>query len=322
MTSTQTIKLAHLSDLHLTAVSGFYPRHWNIKRGLGYLNWHVGGRRRRHDPSVAAMLVEDMRAQSPDHVAVTGDLANIGLPGELAAAAAWLEGLGPPEQVTAIPGNHDIYVRFASDIGVERWRDYMRGNDAGRKFETPGRAGFPFVRIVGPVALIGLNSAVPTPPFNAAGELGGLQLAALEHILNVTKLAGLVRVVLIHHPPLPGLASKLRGLRDAEALVRVLEAAGCELVLHGHNHRDSLAWGDTACGRFPVVGIASGSVAKPHGKDALARYNMFTIGNDGNEVGIEMVGRGLNEPGGHVIELERQVFTVTIGHDATEQAID
>ncbi len=33
----------------------------------------------------------DMRAQAPDHLAVTGDLSNVSLDGEWRAALAWLD---------------------------------------------------------------------------------------------------------------------------------------------------------------------------------------------------------------------------------------
>ena len=41
-----------------------------------------------------------MQAQSPDHIAVTGDLVNISLDTEFAAAARWLMSVGTPEHVT------------------------------------------------------------------------------------------------------------------------------------------------------------------------------------------------------------------------------
>ena len=44
-------------------------------------------------------------------------------------------------------------------------------------------AGFPFVRRRGPLALIGLSTAVPTPPFMATGRLGEAQLARLGETL-------------------------------------------------------------------------------------------------------------------------------------------
>ena len=96
---TETVTLAHISDLHLSPVTGFGPRHWNLKRGLGFLNWQRG-RRFVHSRDTADRLVDDMIQQDPDHVAVTGDLVNIGLPSEYEAARRWLESVGSPDRVT------------------------------------------------------------------------------------------------------------------------------------------------------------------------------------------------------------------------------
>ena len=46
-------------------------------------------------------------------------------------------------------------------------------------FERPVERGFPFVRVLGGVALVALVSAMPTPPFVANGELGAAQFDAL-----------------------------------------------------------------------------------------------------------------------------------------------
>ena len=82
-----------------------------------------------------------------------------------------------------IPGNHDIYTHLGDDPGVERWADYMRSDAWGATY-APGSARFPFVRRLGPAALIALNSAVPTPPFVAAGELGAAKLQHLPRFLQ------------------------------------------------------------------------------------------------------------------------------------------
>ena len=31
--------IAHISDVHLSPIDGFTPRHWSLKRALGYANW-------------------------------------------------------------------------------------------------------------------------------------------------------------------------------------------------------------------------------------------------------------------------------------------
>ncbi len=300
---TATLTIAHLTDVHLGPITGFTPQHWNLKRATGYINW----RRNRRDVylrSVLDTLVADLKQQRPDHIAVTGDLINIGLPGEMATALAWLQTLGPPEAVTVIPGNHDLYTSIGRDIGIARWGAFMQSNGAGQEFVDAREAAFPFVRIVGRIAIVGLNSALPRPPMIASGELGAAQLARLETILGRLHHATLFRLVLIHHPPLVGQATRHHDLTDAAALETVLHRNGAELVLHGHNHRNMLARRSSATGAFPIVGAPSAALGRSFKSEPLARYNLYHI--DGRS--IEMIGRGLAEPGGPVVELERRML--------------
>lgn len=304
--------LAHISDLHLTPIVGFGPRHWNVKRGLGYLNW-MRSRRRVHSRTIADLMALDMWAHGAEHVAVTGDISNLGLPGEFGEGKRWLATVGPPDRVTAIPGNHDIYThRMNGPSCLETWNGYMTPDDWGRGLSgmtgSGSEAVFPFVRRVGPLALIALNSAIPTRPLVAAGRLGEAQLAALGDLLTLCQDEGLVRVVLIHHPPLPGQTAPRRALQDAEQLANVLAERGAELVLHGHNHLDSLVWHSSRGGAIPVVGVASGSASRPHGREPLARYHLYRFAGDGPSQTIEMVVRGLGGEGGDVVEIRRQLL--------------
>ncbi len=309
---TKSLTLAHLSDVHLSPLQGFSARHWNVKRGLGYLNWQHR-RKSVHSGEVLARLVADMIAQKPDHIAVTGDLVNLGLPAEYDAALSWLERLGPPEAVTVVPGNHDIYVSLRRDPGVRRWAAYMKpcpwGKDGHGAY---GDDGFPFMRRVGPAALIGLNSAVPTPPFVAAGRLGQQQLALIGRALDRAFAADLIRVVLIHHPPLPGQAPPRRALGDAAALADILTAHGAELVLHGHDHTDTALWRHTRRGNMLVVGVASGSAGSRVQKQPLARYNLIRLERDGAATEIEVHTRGLLDPSGPVVDIERRRMVPTL----------
>jgi 3',5'-cyclic AMP phosphodiesterase CpdA len=179
----------------------------------------------------------------------------------------------------------------------------MASNVRGAAF-TDGATGFPFVRVVGGVALVGVNSALPTPPAMAWGCLGGEQRARLAGVLDRLAAAGLFRLVLIHHPPLPGQASAGRGLRDAAALEELLQRHGAELVVHGHNHRNTLAWRTSSAGAFPVVGAPSASLGRRHRHEPLARYNLYRI--DAGARVIELIGRGLAEPEGGIVEVERR----------------
>ncbi len=232
--------LAHLSDPHLFALESGEMAHLFNKRLLGLLSWkHRRGA--EHRVEVLEALQRELQSLQPDQVAVTGDLTHIGLPGEYRRARAWLEAIGTPDRVTVIPGNHDALVRGAWEHSREEWHPFFV-SDHGEEPASRGPAEhfpaehFPAVRIRGPLALIGLSSASPTLPLLAVGKLGRRQLADLASVLQRTRAAGLLRVVLIHHPPLPGMENPRRRLTDARALTDLLARHGAELVLHGHCH--------------------------------------------------------------------------------------
>ena len=83
----------------------------------------------------------------------------------------------------------------------------------------------------------------------------------LGNALDRLKQAGLFRVVLIHHPPLRVQAGWHRGLRDAGKFKKLLQQHGAELVLHGHNHEQTVLELPTATGPALIVGVPSASEA-------------------------------------------------------------
>jgi 3',5'-cyclic AMP phosphodiesterase CpdA len=297
--------LAHLSDIHLSPLPRAKRRHLFSKRFLGYVNWHRG-RKFVHRREILDLLTRDLTERNPDHIAVTGDLINLGIPEEYLRAADWLHQLGLPADVTAIPGNHDAYVRLHPDTSVRHWRPYMESNEAGEALFATPESGFPFVRRIGDIGIIALSSAIPTMPFIAAGRLGKTQLADLARALDALGREELFRVVLIHHPPLPGQAGWRRGLRDAKSMRKVLQDHGADLVLHGHNHAQTVNELATASGFGIVIGVPSAS-EMVNGHASAARYNEYTIGRAGSGWRVEMVGRAAASID-QVWECERRVL--------------
>jgi 3',5'-cyclic AMP phosphodiesterase CpdA len=288
--------LAHLSDPHLAPFPR--PRLAELagKRGLGFANWWRK-RRRIHRADVLEKIVEHLKASAPDHIALTGDLVNISLPGEFAPARRWLEALGPAKEVTLVPGNHDAYVRSADGQSEVHWGDYMRGDG--------GEQGFPFVRRRGPLALIGLSSALPTGPLMATGCLGSEQLRQLAPLLDQLGRSEVFRVVLVHHPP----RSKryLKRLVDGEALGEILCRHGAELVLHGHDHVHSLVHLDGPRGPIPAIGVPSASQI-PIGKQDPAGYNLYRIDRPAGVWQCEVTSRWLSGDGQRMAESRRAIL--------------
>jgi 3',5'-cyclic AMP phosphodiesterase CpdA len=286
--------LAHFSDPHLGPLPAASWQDLANKRASGLFSW-TRNRVKIHKPAVLKLLVEDLKAQSPDHITVTGDLVNISLPAEFKAAARWLETVGTPDNVTIIPGNHDAYVAMPWADSLACWAPYMLGSRAPGGPETLPQNGadFPFVRRVGSIALVGTSTAVPMPPFIAAGRLGAEQLCRLRDQLRYLGRDGLFRVVLIHHPPFGGGAYKRKSLLDAQDFQEVLADAGAELVLHGHTHVSGLARIQTPQGPIPVISVPSASAVAAGHKDP-SRYHLYRISRSADSWRVEVDIRGLN----------------------------
>jgi 3',5'-cyclic AMP phosphodiesterase CpdA len=279
--------LAHLSDPHLPPLPA--PRLFELagKRALGYLNW-TRNRHRFHRRDVVDVLMSDLQAQVPDHVAITGDLINLALEAEFAPAKAWLESVGPPERVTVVPGNHDAYVRATGHRFAESWGSYLAGDNAG---DQSGNI-FPALRRRGPLALIGVSTAVPTPPLMATGWLGRSQMDALERMLAALAAERAFRILLIHHPLRS--SARAKRLTDSPELLALLKRHGVELVLHGHDHVHSTIWIEGPAGQIPVIGVPSAS-ALAHGRYPHAAYNLFSITRDGDGWRCQQTVRGIND---------------------------
>lgn len=273
MAVSATYRIAHVSDPHLTTLRGVGAGELCNKRILGYLSW-LWRRRWEHRREVLSALMQDLAGRHPDHVVITGDLTHVGTPRECEEAAQWLREVSAMHPLTLIPGNHDCYVPAPWSDTLGHWAGYMAGDrDAS---DTPEPGPFPALRRRGPVAIIGLSSAVPSPPFCATGTLGAAQLQEFEHALLQSARDGLFRLVLVHHPPVPARHDWRRRLTDARNLQQVLQRAGAEFVLHGHSHRWLTTWMPGPAGEIPALATPSASarVTRPGRR---AGYNILEI---------------------------------------------
>lgn len=296
---TDDFLLAHLTDPHLLPLPDMPWRNRASKRGLSLLSW----RRRRwrlHLQAVSDALVADIRAAAPDHVAVTGDLTNFGLEAEFEAGAAWLAQLGPAPAISFVPGNHDAMMPGSWQAGAPHLAAWASGDD--------GAPGFPWIRRRGAIALIGLSTAIPTPPFFAHGRLGKAQIAAAGRLLAEAGREGRCRVVLLHHPP-TGSCRPRKALRDRAAFRAMIARAGAELVLFGHSHRAEVACLDGPTHPALALGCPSASM-RPGGRETAAAWRALCLRPEGQgRWRLEVRERGVDVEG-RMVDHSRLVFVI------------
>lgn len=289
----RSIAWVQFSDPHFTVPEPTAKQLFS-KRILGFLSWRRK-RRFHHLPEILAMAVVDARQQQPDHWLITGDLTHIGLPTEYRQARRWLSELGRPADVSVIPGNHETYAAAPWETTQMEWQQWM-SSDRSERVGKVGQAYFPFIRRRGPVAFIGVSSAVCTAPFLATGKVGQDQLARLADALSELKEEGLLRVVMVHHPPQADAVKARKRLVDADQFNQIIAEHGAELILHGHSHywcRSTLP----SEGRSVLVLGPPSTTAKHEqfGGDGTAGYHFFKVEQRPGEWHIEIQRRGYDD---------------------------
>ncbi len=272
--------LAHISDLHLAEPGKVHFRQLMNKRFLGYTRWKLI-RHLRQDSSLADILINDFHNVGPDHTVITGDITHLGLPCEFRSSAQWLHKLGTGKEISLVPGNHDSYVFEPWQKSFIYWMEYLLPGNT-----SSGHAAlhslndiFPSVEIIGHIALIGLSTSVPCSLRLATGTLGYSQLKKLEAILKQLQGQRLFRVIFLHHPPVHGVVKKRKCLTDADRFLEIIKKYGCDLILHGHAHREVKTSVKTPQGTAPVFGAPSVTSLDPR-PDKRAAWYIHEISED------------------------------------------
>jgi len=270
------MRVAHISDLHVLAMDGVGAARFVNKRFTGLLNLKLK-REHAHKRAHLAALLEAIRGGAFDHVIVTGDLTNLALESEFEAVRAMLDaGLGMPSSaITVVPGNHDLYTRGA--MKTRRFTSYFEPfikSDLPELSRNMDLGPFPFVRLRGPLAIVGLTTAVPRPPLVAAGVVGAEQREALSIILDHPEVKKRGLVLCMHHPlhpPARPHKALMEGLHDAH-LMRSLLSNTRGLVLHGHLHRRM----QTPIEGSPITSVGATSASLEHtDPHRMAGFNVY-----------------------------------------------
>jgi 3',5'-cyclic AMP phosphodiesterase CpdA len=239
--------IAHLSDLHLS------------------LDHHKANALR------FCRTLDYLATLNPDHIVVTGDISWNADVRELHLARTMFEdyGLFSAGRLSVIPGNHDVFggVHTAEEalnfFSRCKWTPF---EDRLATFQevfhelfdgcvySSRKHLYPFVKTLGGIALVGLNSVMRHSslknPFGSNGLVGKKERERLKALIASPLLKAKSKIVLVHHhfhkpawesgTPLSGLwlafESKTMKLRKKKPLLRLFERSKVDLVLHGHHH--------------------------------------------------------------------------------------
>ncbi len=241
-----TVKIAHLSDLHLSG--------WSDRRQISALD----------------RILAHFTAEGFDHIVISGDLSNSASPADWKIVRDRLEkhGLYHCEKVTVVAGNHDLInleeeMRFYNALnpfaGLKMmffqkrlWEfcNFFRELITDGSGTTPS---FPFIKVLNfpsvSVAIVALNSVYPwfpaENPLGARGEISAGQLRALAKPDVLDALKDSFVIGLCHH------AYKVYGtdalidqafdwtmeLKNREGFLEMMKLMHADIVLHGHFHR-------------------------------------------------------------------------------------
>jgi Icc protein len=230
MDATGTTRIAHLSDAHMLDPRPSRTRSgWSMQTRFLSLGRPLDAEERRRKLRRSLDTAQRVGAH---HFVLSGDLTEVGTPGEYETLAEVLHDSGiPPERLTLVPGNHDLY------SSADGWRWAIEGPLAAFARTSARRPGD--VVDVGGVSLLPIDVSFHQPVTRSAGFIGDEALVAIERRASDPALAGRPLVVVQHHPPFVRKTSAwqwMDGLINAGRMMALLEAFRHLCVLHGHLH--------------------------------------------------------------------------------------
>ncbi len=258
-------RIAHLSDVHMLDArpgrdrSGYSMGHRFLSFGRPL---DAAGRRRKLVHALSAA-----RRVGASQVVISGDLTEIGVPGEFESLAETLHDSGiAPERITLVPGNHDLYT------SPDAWKVALEGPLAAFRASSSEKAG-KIIECAG-VRILPLDVARFQPVTRSAGWIDESELDQVQYRAADTGLSDRPLLVVQHHPPFVRTTQPLHwldGLVGAARLMGILEAFRHLYVLHGHLH--SAVNRVLGCGAARVFG----ATATVDDKEAAPRVRLYEV---------------------------------------------
>ncbi|MFZ2324932.1 MAG: metallophosphoesterase [Ignavibacteriaceae bacterium] len=278
------MKIAHISDLHLNTLFNDSNLQ-KIKKIIKYIS-----------------------SKDIDHLIISGDLADNADDSDLHLLKRILgkEGFSRSDNLTVIPGNHDIFGGPQKPDEIFTFPDRCREVDFEERVNTFNQIfkesfsnivfddkpdEYPFAKIIGDTLIIGINSIAQYSkfknPFASNGEVSLTQFNRINEILEKFSDQVNYKVVAIHHHfnkikntkrSIAGLWQSVEKqtmkLRKKRRLLSLFNKYKVDLVLHGHIHFNE------SYEREGLIFLNGGASSSGYTGKSI-RVNMIELGKDG-----------------------------------------
>jgi Icc protein len=223
-------RIAHVSDAHVLDPRPSRTRSgWSMRVRFLSFGRPLDAEGRRHK---LRRSLETAKRVGAEHFVLSGDLTEIGSPGEYETLAEVLHDSGiAPDRMTLVPGNHDLYG------SADAWRWALAGPLAAFARNAATNVG-KVVDIAG-ASLMPVDATFHQPVTRSAGWLPDEAMEAIERRAADSSLSQRPLVVVQHHPPFLRTTSALHwidGLVGARRMMDMLERFRHLWVFHGHLH--------------------------------------------------------------------------------------
>jgi len=176
-----------------------------------------------------------------DVVAISGDLSQRALSGEMQRARSFIRDAERVSRTIVVPGNHDVRW-WMSPLGI--------GNKAAmyRTYRAFINAELETVLRVPGVTFVGLNTAhgvalhTLTWNYRDVSIIGDLRVSQIDYARRMFEESpgGDARVIVMHHNPMKGELSKRHGMVDTKRVLGAVADLGVDVVLCGHDHQEAI----------------------------------------------------------------------------------
>lgn len=275
----KSIRIAHISDLHLSKIS-LNPKHLFTKRWVGILNL-IFSRRKIFCFDQVFKLLDLFKKENINLVIITGDLSSTSLKDEYLFAKSFIDKLKENNiKVLVIPGNHDIYTKRTDKkkIFYKTFENDREEQDYPFKNYSLKNDNIEVHPIIDNWYAVLLDTAISTSIISSRGYFS----KNLEKKLKTTlkKFSPSDKIILVNHFPFFEHESPRKKLIRSHALRKIIQNnTNIKFYLHGHTHSHIVA--DLRENHLSIV-LDSGCISHKE----KGRWNLLNLNQDSCDVDV------------------------------------